>query len=178
MPNHTSFSPLLHYVFFHKRTVRASSSRMIISACVFLTGKRGNQAHGIVIFIDRWNSSVTHDIAKNRQLLRYRRLGNKTYYGILGQVWYLIVSIPDLCTLTFIKLLISLLKNDVYPVSFITASHTLTKNFTVSTQKMLVSPFPKALVLQDESFGKNYLSFLAFTRNYEQTSGIIVLCFL
>ena len=25
--------------------------------------------------------------------------------GILGQVWYLIVSIPDLCTLTYLKLL-------------------------------------------------------------------------
>ena len=32
---------------------------------------------------------------------------------------------------------------------------------------------PKALVLQDECFGKNYLSFLDFTRNYEQTSGIL-----
>ena len=40
LPNHASFSPLLHNVSFHKRTVRASSSRMIISACVFLTGKR------------------------------------------------------------------------------------------------------------------------------------------
>ena len=26
--------------------------------------------------------------------------------GILGQVWYLIVSIPDLCTLTFISIFI------------------------------------------------------------------------
>ena len=24
-------------------------------------------------------------------------------WGILGQVWYLIVSIPDLCTLTYFK---------------------------------------------------------------------------
>ena len=24
----------------------------------------------VSVFIDRWNSSVTHDIAKNRQLLR------------------------------------------------------------------------------------------------------------
>ena len=61
---------------------------------------------------------------------------------------------------------------------FTQLSLTLTKNFTVNTQKMLVSPFPKTLVLQDESFGKNYLSFLAFTRNYERTSGIIVPCFL
>ena len=35
---------------------------------------------------------------------------------------------------------------------------------------------PKALVLQDECFGKNYSSFLDFTRNYEPTSGIFVLC--
>ena len=34
----------------------------------------------------------------------------------------------------------------------------------------------KALVLQDECFGKNYLSFLDFTRNYERTSGIFFLC--
>ena len=35
---------------------------------------------------------------------------------------------------------------------------------------------PKALVLQDEYFGKNYLSFLDFTRYYEQTSQIFVPC--
>ena len=35
---------------------------------------------------------------------------------------------------------------------------------------------PKALVLQDECFGKNYSSFLDFTRNYEPPSGIFVLC--
>ena len=33
---------------------------------------------------------------------------------------------------------------------------------------------PKALVLQDECFGKNYSSFLDFTRNYERTSGVFV----
>ena len=33
---------------------------------------------------------------------------------------------------------------------------------------------PKALVLQDECFGKNYSYFLDFTRNYERTSGIFV----
>ena len=37
---------------------------------------------------------------------------------------------------------------------------------------------PKALVLQDECFGKNYLSFLDFTHNYEQASGIFVPCHL
>ena len=31
---------------------------------------------------------------------------------------------------------------------------------------------PTALVLQAECFGKNYSSFLDFTRNYERTSGI------
>ena len=35
---------------------------------------------------------------------------------------------------------------------------------------------PKALVLQDECFDKNHLSFLDFTRNYEQASGIFVPC--
>ena len=40
LPNHASFSPLLHNVSFHKRTVLASSLRMSISTCVFLTGKR------------------------------------------------------------------------------------------------------------------------------------------
>ena len=38
LPNHASL-PLLHNVSFHKRTVCASSSGMLISACVFLTGK-------------------------------------------------------------------------------------------------------------------------------------------
>ena len=33
---------------------------------------------------------------------------------------------------------------------------------------------PKALVLQDECFGKNYSSFLDFTSNYKRTSGIFV----
>ena len=35
---------------------------------------------------------------------------------------------------------------------------------------------PNALVLKDECFGKNYSSFLDFTRNYEWTSGIFVPC--
>ena len=35
---------------------------------------------------------------------------------------------------------------------------------------------PKALVLQNECFGKNYSSFLDFTRSYEPTSGIFVPC--
>ena len=33
---------------------------------------------------------------------------------------------------------------------------------------------PIAFVLQDECYGKNYLFFLDFTRNYERTSGIFV----
>ena len=35
---------------------------------------------------------------------------------------------------------------------------------------------PKALILQDECFGKNYSSFLVFTCNHERTSGIFVPC--
>ena len=35
---------------------------------------------------------------------------------------------------------------------------------------------PKALVLQDESFRKNYSSFLTFTHNYDWMSGISVPC--
>ena len=35
---------------------------------------------------------------------------------------------------------------------------------------------PKAIVLQDECVGKNYLSFLDFTCNYERMSGIFVTC--
>ena len=31
--------------------------------------------------------------------------------GILGQVWYLIVSIPDLCTLTYFKQILYLTMN-------------------------------------------------------------------
>ena len=38
LPNHASL-PLLHNVSFHKQTVCASSSGMLISACVFSTGK-------------------------------------------------------------------------------------------------------------------------------------------
>ena len=30
------------------------------------------------------------------------------YHGILGQVWYLIVSIPDVCTLTYFKDIVNL----------------------------------------------------------------------
>ena len=59
-------SPFINEQYAHRRR-----------ACVFLTGKRS-----IVIFIDWWSSSVTHAIAKNRQLLHivYRRLGNKNCY--------------------------------------------------------------------------------------------------
>ena len=32
--------------------------------------------------------------------------------GILGQVWYLIVSIPDLCTLTYLEILKGLCKHN------------------------------------------------------------------
>ena len=35
---------------------------------------------------------------------------------------------------------------------------------------------PKALVLQDERFGKNYSTFLDVTHNYKRTSGIFVPC--
>ena len=35
---------------------------------------------------------------------------------------------------------------------------------------------PKALILPDECFGKNYSSFLDFNRNYERRSGIFVPC--
>ena len=31
---------------------------------------------------------------------------NKGLIGILGQVWYLIVSIPDLCTITYSNLIL------------------------------------------------------------------------
>ena len=41
-----------------------------------------------------------------------------------------------------------------------------------------LSNSPKALVLQDECFGKNYSSILDFTRNYERTSGIFVPCIM
>ena len=54
LPSHASFSPLLNNVSFHKQTVRASSSRMSISACVFLTGKRETRpwySFGLNIFI-------------------------------------------------------------------------------------------------------------------------------
>ena len=48
---------------------------------MFLTGKRETRpmvkCQSIVIFIDRWNSSVTHDIAKKKDNYSiYRRLGN------------------------------------------------------------------------------------------------------
>ena len=37
---------------------------------------------------------------------------------------------------------------------------------------------PKAPFLQDECFGKNYSSFLDFTRNFERTTGIFVPCII
>ena len=37
--------------------------------------------------------------------------------GILGQVWYLIVSIPDLCTITYFHRYSSRLENDPLPVT-------------------------------------------------------------
>ena len=42
--NHAVFSPFVHNVFFHKRTVHASLSGMSISACAFLTEKRVTRA--------------------------------------------------------------------------------------------------------------------------------------
>ena len=42
-----------------------------------------------------------------------------TSIGILGQVWYLIVSIPDLCTLTYLQLI------PFEPVSLITITNQL-----------------------------------------------------
>ena len=38
--------------------------------------------------------------AKKRILLKFK---DKKAIGFLGQVWYLIVSIPDLCTLTYFE---------------------------------------------------------------------------
>ena len=35
------------------------------------------------------------------EVLLYQACENGLPIGILGQVWYLIVSIPDLCTLTY-----------------------------------------------------------------------------
>ena len=35
---------------------------------------------------------------------------------ILGQVWYLIVSIPDLCTLTYLRMVM------VWPISYVLSS--------------------------------------------------------
>ena len=40
LPNYALFSPLLHNISFHKRSVHTSLSPMSISACVFLTGKQ------------------------------------------------------------------------------------------------------------------------------------------
>ena len=41
-----------------------------------------------------------HQVMKKEQYLRYIYIF-KASLGILGQVWYLIVSIPDLCNLTY-----------------------------------------------------------------------------
>ena len=38
--------------------------------------------------------------------------------GILGQVWYLIVSIPDLCTLTYFGAFAVVLYRNQCPVNF------------------------------------------------------------
>ena len=68
----------------------------------------------------------------------------------------------------------------IFTQSVSSLHHIYRQDFTVKTQKMiLVSPHPRlilpeALFLQDECFGKNYLSFLDFTRNYERTSGTFV----
>ena len=79
--------------------------------------------------------------------------------------------------LWLIKFLISLLKWYLL-IQFITAFRILTTRFhsQYSENAMLALRFfiPKAFVQQDECFGKNYLSFLDFTHNYEQTSGIFV----
>ena len=50
----------------------------------------------------------------------------------------------------------------------------LPHKYTNLSFKSVCNKEPKALVLQDECFGKNYSSFLDFTRNYKRTSGIFV----
>ena len=46
--------------------------------------------------------SVTSKCVCTEYWLTYKACqGKKCGYGILGQVWYLIVSIPDLCTITY-----------------------------------------------------------------------------
>ena len=49
--------------------------------------------------------------------------------GILGQVWYLIVSIPDLCNLTYFDLHILLVEKVVWPVNWIGRKSSLTCEF-------------------------------------------------
>ena len=63
---------------------------------------------------------------------------------------------------------------DIYPVKFLTASHILTINFTVNTQKMLVSPSDFRVKLERLSNSSQSTRPVDFTRNYEQTNGIFV----
>ena len=51
---------------------------------------------------DPWICSQTRICCQTRYRLRY--VAQYFSIGILGKVWYLIVSIPDLCTLTYFDL--------------------------------------------------------------------------
>ena len=66
----------------------------------------------------------------------------------------------------------------IIKVPYITAKMIFTqfiKDLTVNTQKMLVSPSDiSTLPVGHQCFGKNHSSFLVFTHNYEQMSGIFV----
>ena len=58
--------------------------------------------------------------------------------GILGQVWYLIVSIPDLCTLTYFDILIEFLREHYVNVNLETISQpTTTEAWKISSMHMV-----------------------------------------
>ena len=50
--------------------------------------------------------------------------------GILGQFWYLIVSIPDLCTLTYYKALICVIYRNVNKLQYNTSLKKVPKPYT------------------------------------------------
>ena len=68
--------------------------------------------------------------------------------GILGQVWYLIVSFPDLCRLSYFYYMIDITQTS----GASTPNHVVVKLFVSKMQAICINKFP---LYQTSSFGYN-----------------------
>ena len=105
------------------------------------------------------------------------RLNEKTYAKIMGKKIYTISRDKNISILY--------LSCRTSPYNFhLSCKHMLLSFKSVCNKEHIREKYviiqlsqvilPKALVLQDECFGKNYSFFLDFTHNYKRTSGVFV----